>query len=135
MATVEGFRQRISEVGLDQLQVAPSTASEAKGTLARFRLAQRELCLIRRDIDLQIRSLRSDAVRLEQATAAAVGRGFPSPVRGGQARARAAAAKRAMQDELDREILPYKALQHSIDNMLLELDKSKLQLQEYIRQA
>jgi len=134
MSSATDFSQQVDSVGIDGINLSISTLPEAKEALLRFRSAERALRLIKRSVNAQQTSIRSDY----QARKANAGSGgsvvFQLFGKRGAAGQYRAAAKRDLQNERDRVLAPYGDVKLRIDKILLQTADAKSQLVEFIAQ-
>jgi len=115
---------------VDIPEEAPETKEEAKQQLAEIRLLQKKLRQTKREINADIKEIRADY-------RAKIARVRPSLFAGSKKtdqRRDVARQKRSLREEQDETIAPYDQLKLSIDNILLTLDKTKLETQTWLEQ-
>ncbi|NPA71217.1 MAG: zinc ribbon domain-containing protein [Gammaproteobacteria bacterium] len=132
MASPKEYWQRIEELGLDHMEIEVSSIAEAKTALRRVRGLQKELRQIKKNINLDMKSIRA-MYRQKMATAASTTSSivslFGKRKLAGQLRAD---EKRRLRMERDSILEPYESLKFTIDNLLLQLDAAKEQIQQFI---
>lgn len=136
MMDPEGYRRQINALGLGELsKIKISNQTDAKEVLRRIRDFQKRLRQIKREINLEMKTIRSE-YREKTATAgeglsAVVGL-FGKKKLAGSVRA---SSKRGVTKERDQILAPYEKLKLDIDNILTKLDSAKLKLENYIQKA
>ena len=93
----DDYRKRITDLGLDHMELSAGSVLEAKQVLLKVKQLQAELRLIKRELNLEVKQVKM---------------GFF-----GKARA-----------------YGYEPVKQTIDDLLIQLDRAKLQLQQYIQE-
>jgi hypothetical protein len=133
MASPEDYRQQVSDLGLDHMQIGASSLAEGKDALANVRRLQKELRQIKRNINLEMKTIRAQ-YKPKIAEAGTTGwTGLLAMGRGG-GRLRAS-EKRRVRAERDSRLAPYDQVKLTIDDLLVQMDGAKLQLQDFIEEA
>lgn len=134
MATAEelkGHAERVGEIYEEWKIVDVNSEADAKAALSRLRVAKKELDWIKGQITLHVKGLRMDEAELLEKVA----RGYKPRFlesRGAGIRRRAA-AKREVEVKYDRVIQLHEEFRkQQIDQLMLGLDKVRLQLDEFI---
>jgi hypothetical protein len=133
VTTPEGYRQRISALGLDEVRIGVNTVAEAKAALTTVRDMQKELRQIKREINVDMKTLRAHYA--EKVSVA--GEGSSALVglfgkRGAASRMRAD-AKRRVRAERDQELAPYNNVKLYIDDLLTKMDGAKAELTRFMQ--
>ena len=89
------YRARITQLGLERMEISASSVPEVKEALAKVKQLQAELRLLKRQLNLEVKQVKM---------------GFFGKTRA----------------------YGYQPVKFTIDDMLLQMDKVKLQLQQYI---
>ncbi|MCO6452603.1 MAG: zinc ribbon domain-containing protein [Caldilineales bacterium] len=135
MASAQEYRQQLSELGLDDMEIRVSNAVEAKDTLVKIQQLQKDLRQIKRNINLDVKLINA-AYREKSAGAAAntsaVLSIFGKRKMAGQLRAN---EKRRLANERGSIIGQYEGVKLSIDDLLVQMDGIKVELQSYIQEA
>lgn len=135
MATAEELQEYVARLGtiVEEWRVVDvNSAAEAKAALDRWRVAQKEIAWIKRQINLHIKGLRTDGLAaVEKIEKEFRPRLFESRSAATRRRAR---AKRAVEAELRQQIRPHEEFKGRIDELMLAMEKVKLQLGELIAQ-
>ena len=133
MASAEEYRQQVSDLGLDRIEIEASSLTEGKAAVANVRRLQKELRQIKRNINLEMKTIRAEYKQkiAEAGTSGltgllAMGRG------GGKFRA---SEKRRVRAERDSKLDPYDQVKLTIDDLIVQLDGAKLQLQDFMEEA
>jgi len=139
MKSVDEMQRRLVEIvggqtnkqGDIAMSFNMETLPEAKNVLARIRHTQKELRLFKKDVNMEIKYIKSSY----SAKKSDVQAGFFSSLSG----KRAAGSDRARKREKLRrqrlnDLMPYEATKRAIDGVLIELDRSKLQIQSWINE-
>lgn len=114
------------------VKLSIGSVAEAKATIKDLVQSQKALRQIKKEIDLDIKTIRAGyASRMSTAGAGAsnVLTIFGQRKAAGSARAD---AKRKLKAEQDRQIAPYQQVKLTIDDMINQMDRAKIQLQNYI---
>lgn len=109
-----------------------STVADAKAMLKELSASQKGLRQLKKEITLDIKTIRAGyADKMAGAGSAASGvfTLFGQRKTAGSIRAD---AKRRLKSEQDRQIAPYEQVKLMIDNMINQMDRAKIQLQNYI---
>lgn len=130
----EGYRRQINTLGLGKLRkMRVENQSDAKKVLKRVRNFQKRLRQIKREINLDMKTIRA-GYREKSANA---GEGLSTVVSllgkrklAGSIRAD---AKRRLKREREQVLAPYEKIKLEIDNLLTKLDRLKMQIDEYIQ--
>jgi hypothetical protein len=137
MSSPQSYKQKLKDLGLmgnSGLSLSAGSVSEAKQGLLELKSLQAELKNIKREIDVDIKQIRLDYQEKMkwQATGASL---VPSLFgkRGLAGRARAD-VKRSVVNERDQVIREYQQVKITIDDLLVQLEKAKLQFLQYIEQ-
>ena len=135
MTTAAEYAKRLEAIRLDVASIEVSTIGEANAALTRIRLAQKEVRQIKTAINLDMKTIRAKYEEKIQ-TAGMGGSAFFTLMGkwkvAGQHRA---GAKRNLAAERDRELKPYESLRLAADNLLLQMDKAKILVQNCIDEA
>ena len=135
MTSPQEYRRRIKELGLDRMEIRASSIPEAKDVLKRIRRLQKELRQIKKNINLDMKAIRA-AYTQKMATAASTASGivslFGKRKLAGQLRAD---EKRRLRMERDRVLQPYESLKLTIDDLLVQMDAAKDQIQMFIEET
>ena len=135
MASVDQYRRELKGLGLEKYTIKASNAAEAKAALADVRQKQKALRQMKARINLDMKAIRAEYDQKKQSAGSGgsvlIGM-FGKRRAAGQYRA---AAKRQVTAERDRRLQPYETLKMSIDDLLLQMDQAKIQIQQYIDQA
>lgn len=135
MASVDEYRRELKALGLEKFTVTASNVAEAKAALADVRQKQKALRQIRARLNLDMKAIRAEYDQKKQnagAGGSALIGMFGKRRAAGQYRA---TAKRQVTAERDRRLQPYETLKMSIDDLLLQMDRAKIQIQQYIDEA
>ena len=135
MSSPDRYRRQIKDLGLDRMRIKASTIAEAKEFLREIRRLQKELRQIKRNINLDIKAYRAEYRRRSSSaasTSSAVLSLFGKRRTAGRLRAE---EKRRLARERDRAIAPYESLKLTIDDLIVQLDSAKDQLQIFIEQT
>lgn len=111
-------------------EVAPETSREAKQQLAQLRQLQKRLRQVKREIGGEIKEIRAHY----KAKVSQVGPSIFAGSKKTDQRRDVARQKRHLREEQDQSIAPYDQLRLGIDNILLELDEAKLEIQNWLEQ-
>lgn len=114
------------------LNLSISTVADAKATLKDLTQSQKALRQLKKEITLDIKTIRvgyADRMVGAGATASGVFTLFGQRKTAGSIRAD---AKRRLKAEQDRQIAPYEQVKLMIDDMINQMDRAKIQLQNYI---
>jgi F0F1-type ATP synthase membrane subunit b/b' len=133
MASAEEYRQQVSDLGLDHMEIGASSLAEGKAALADVRRLQKELRQIKRNVNLEMKTVRTQYKARIAAAGTSGWTGLLAMGRGGS-RYRAS-EKRRVRAERDSKLAPYDEVKLTIDDLLVQMDGAKLQLQEFIEEA
>lgn len=124
--------QQILGLGLDGMEISASSVAEAKSALSRVRNLQKQLRQIKRNVNLDMKTIRAE-YQQKMSTAASTSSGiltlFGQRKMAGTIRAD---QKRRLGQERDRALQPYQSINLQIDHLLVQLDSVKLQIDEFI---
>jgi hypothetical protein len=134
MTTAQEYHDKLEkltdEIGSRSYDIG--TGQEAKAALAGVRYRQKELRQVRRDINFDMKQIRAEY----KAKAETVGAGgsllFSVLGSHGSARSHRASARRGVRAERDRVLKPYEQANSVIDELILALERAKLQIQTFI---
>ena len=135
MASPNQYLQQIKELGLEHMEIKASSIGEAKDTLRRIRNVQKQLRQIKRTINLDMKNIRSDysqKTSTAASTSSAIVGLLGKRKLAGQMRAD---EKRRLRMERDRTLQPYESIKLTIDDLLIQMDSAKDQLQAFIEEA
>jgi rubrerythrin len=135
VASPEEYRRQIKDLGLERMEIKASSIAEAIDALKRTRGLQKELRQIKRNIDLDMKTIRADyGQRMSTAASAssAIVTLFGKRKLAGQLRAD---EKRHLRLERDRTLQPYESIKLTVDDLLVQMDSAKAQLQAFIEEA
>jgi len=106
-----------------------NTIPEAKQHLAAIRQMQKELRQVKRDLNVEMKAIRTRyKMRMDRAQA-----GVLASLAGrGAARRSQANKRRRLCEERDRTLAPYDSVKLAIDDALTQLDRIKLELQGWV---
>lgn len=107
-----------------ELQFSWSTPGEAKRLLAEVRHQQKQLRLVKRDVNTTIRAIRADFVSRRQQ----VGKGLGGMLFGRSMGALNVVRRDSLRREQVSTLAPYEAISRAIDGILLQLDSAKIRL-------
>ena len=130
------YIRKINALGIRELWTMKiRERRDAEMVLKKLRIMQKGVQQIKKEINLEIKNIR--AVYRQKSSAAGEGSAFVLSLVGKKGLARSARSdgKRIVARERDRVIAPYEKLKLDIDNMLLKMDRLKIQLEEYIQKA
>ncbi len=137
MSSANDYQNRVAQIlgghfsfGKLSLSFTWDTPAEAKTQLNKIRLMQKELRLVKKDINTTMKAIRSAFV----AKKAEVGKGLSAGLMTGLFGKKTAGKANATEKENLRrrqvaEISPYEAVARTIDSALIQLDKAKLQIE------
>ena len=129
MASEEEYRQQVSDLGVDRMKIEASSLAEGKAAIANVRRLQKELRHIKRNINLEMKTIRAG---YKPMIAEAGTSGWTGLLGGGKLRASAKRRARAMRDS---KLAPYDQVKLMIDDLIVQLDGAKLQLQDFMAEA
>lgn len=136
MASAEEYLEEVTnQMGLADMTIRASSLTEAKAGLGNVRGLQKQLRQVKRKINLDMKTIRADyRQRMSQPAAASSSLAtiFGKRKLAGQLRAD---AKRGLRAERDRKLAPYDEVKLMIDDLLVQLEAGKAQLQDYVEQA
>lgn len=135
MATPEDYRRRISELGLlgkGGLALRANTAAEAKRLLPQIRQLQAELRTLKKAVNFDIKAIRMRYQQQMPTAGAGTSTVFSLFGKRKVAGSIRADAKRQLAAKRDREIGGYEQVKAMIDDLLLQLDRAKVTVQEFI---
>ncbi len=128
------YENRIKRLGLVR-QYSITSIAEARSARADLVQMQKELRLIKREIDADIKAIRAQFTQ-RMVSAAQTTSGILSVFgRKGMAGSIRADEKRRLKQEQDRILQPYLVLKLAIDSQILEYDKTKAQIDGMIAAA
>jgi hypothetical protein len=137
MPSANEYQNRVAQIlgshfsfGKLSLKFTWETPAEAKAQLNKIHLMQKELRLVKKDISITMKAIRSTFV----AKKTEVGKGFGAGVMTGLFGKKAAGRSNAIEKENLRrrqvaELSPYEAVARTIDDVLVQLDKAKIQIE------
>jgi hypothetical protein len=136
MTTYEEFQAKLKSIfdipeDSDEINLSfkLDSASEAKLLKTKLNIFQKELRLLKREINLEISNIRSK-YSTERSN---IGTDFWSTFARTRGTIKANSMKKAsLKEEELSEIEPYKGLIRLIDDNMIALDKAKLQINEYL---
>lgn len=136
MATAEelkGYANRAQELVEEWKTVDVNNAAEAKTALAKWRVDQKELGWIKAQINLHIKGLRNTGAA-EAVSAAEKKPGLLTRLTEsrGDAVKRKADARRNVKAAYDQEVQRHEKFKVLIDQLMIAMDKVKLQLEDFI---
>lgn len=135
MRTANEYFQRFQDLGVDGMDLSVSTLDEAKRALQTCRSTQRELRQMKRDINADLKLVRQHHKEIT----ASAGSGMATALRLFGKRKLAgsisADAKRAARSDRDAATLPYERLKRIIDDVINQLDRAKLNIENWIEEA
>ncbi len=135
MASPDEYLRQIKELGLERMEITVSSIVEAKDTLKRIRGIQAELRQIKRKTNLDMKTIRAE-YRQKMSTAALTSSAIVGLLGkrklAGQMRAD---EKRRLRMQRDRTLQPYESIKLTIDDLLIQMDSAKAQLQAFIEEA
>jgi hypothetical protein len=135
VATPDDYRRRLADMGLlgkGGLEIKATTAAEAKQVLPQLRQLQADLRALKKEINLDIKQIRMNYQQQMPnagAGASAVFSIFGKRKVAGSIRAD---SKRQLAAQRDQEIGGYERVKATIDDLLLQIDRAKLTIQQYI---
>lgn len=128
------YIRKINALGIGKLKESKvRNRSDAQNLLKEIRNMQKGVRQIKKEMNLEIKTIRQE-YRGKLSTAGS-GSAFVMGLLGkkGAARSIRASAKRGVAQERDQRIAPYEELKVKIDGMLVQMDRLKLQLEQYIQ--
>ncbi|MEJ5240073.1 MAG: hypothetical protein WHS87_02635 [Anaerolineales bacterium] len=140
MTTAKEYLSRIEEIlgkhfvsRKMHLQFTWNTPEEAKQHLAQIRLMQKQLRLVKKELNATIKMIRSNFA----ARKAQVGTGFGSGLMAGLAGKRTVGkmnvvARENLRREQMKALSPYESVSRTIDEILVQLDRIKIQIESSI---
>lgn len=134
MKTPDDYRHTLQKMGVVSLRIEASTKAEAKEALKRVRQLQQELRQVKREIALDVKTIRAHYRERKESAAAgssAILTLFGKRGAAGQVRA---SERRTLTSEADRQIRGYEDVKLTIDDLLTQMDKAKAQIEQYIRE-
>lgn len=137
MPQAKDYRKRLQDLGLldkKGVELKASSVVEAKSALADIKRLQLELRSIKRELNLDIKSIRAEYQQQMPYAGGAVSAWltlFGKRKAAGSARA---AAKRQVSSQRDSELRDYEAVKQTVDDLLVQLERSKIAFQQYIEQ-
>jgi len=135
MSSPNEYQRKLAALGLaggGGLQFQASSVAEAKQLLPTIRQLQAELRAIKKEINLDIKTIRLQYQQQRSGAgsgAAAIFTLFGKRKVAGSIRAD---AKRQLSAQQDKEIASYEQVKATIDNLLIQLDRAKIAVQQYI---
>lgn len=135
MATPDDYRRKIADLGLlgkGGLTLGANTAAEAKQLLPKIRQLQAELRALKKEINLEVKTIRMRYQQQMPAAGAGTSTVFSLFGKRKVAGSIRADAKRQLAAKRDREIGGYEQVKATIDDLLLQLDRAKVTVQQYI---
>ncbi|MCP4542605.1 MAG: hypothetical protein GY832_36245 [Chloroflexi bacterium] len=106
------------------------TIPEAKAQLSDIRQKQKNLRLVKKDVNAEIKTIRA---RYRERIENIKPRGMTSFLVGkGKAKSIAADEKRALRKQQDRELEPYDEIKRNVDNLLVQMDETKIGLTTWL---
>lgn len=136
MSGASDFEKRVRQLVPKQgLRFQISTVSEAKQALAEIRQIQKELRLIKRQMNDIMKAIRAKYAS-QSGNAGSSGATMMRLLGGkGAARKHQADAKRRLKVQRDKELQPYDSVKRLIDDALVNADRSKLQIEQWMAAA
>ena len=138
MASANHYKEQIWEIigekpnrkGIIKISFSFETIPEAKNFLAKIRLMQKRLRLLKKEVNAEMKSIRSNY----SAKVSNVQAGFGSSLLFGKGTAKSLAAskKREIKAQRNRTLLPYEGVKRIIDRTLVETDSAKLQVSTWL---
>lgn len=128
------YIRKINALGIGKLKESKvRNRSDAQNLLKEIRNMQKGVRQIKKEINLEIKTIRQEYKG--KSSTAGSGSALVMGLLGqkGVARSIKASAKRGVAHERDRIIAPYEELKMKIDDMLVKMDRLKLQLEQYIQ--
>ena len=137
MASASEFQDRIAQIleshftsGRLSFSINWDTPEEAKIQLNRIRLKQKELRLVKKDINATMKAIRSEYTARKAQVGTGLGSGIMAGLLGKKAVGRSnAIEKENLRRKQAAELSPYSALARAIDDALIQLDKVKIQIE------
>ncbi len=134
MASADNYRKQVFAIvgaspnwrGNISIHYRWETRAEAQQLLAEIREKQQRLRLLKKDVDAQIKALRSRYER--KASSVSPGLGSTLLLGKGKAKSFAASQKREIRAAKDRQVAPFEQVKHLIDHVLVEMDSAKARL-------
>jgi hypothetical protein len=134
MATAQEYHDKLekltNEIGSTSYDIG--TVQEAKAALADVRIRQKELRQVKRDINFDLKQIRTEYKAKAETAGSGASLLFSVLGSRGSARSHRASARRGVRAERDRMLKPYEQAKSVIDELILALDKAKLQIQNFI---
>jgi len=129
------YRKRIEDcLGGENISVQIETLDEAKFQKKMVLQQQKELRQIKRQISEDMKNIRAYYQQQSANVQPSVFGIFGQLVgKKGYARNEAAKEKRSIKQEQQTALQPYENIKRTIDNVILQLDRAKLMLTEYIK--
>lgn len=135
MASPKEYMKQLEDLGVTRLEIKANTIIEAKSALTNVRNKQKQIRQIKRRINQGMKEIRADY----KDRMASAGSGTSSMLRifgkRGMAGKVRADAKRSLRKELNTLLAPYESLKLMIDDLLVQLDDAKIQIQDWIEEA
>ena len=130
------YKKRIEDcLGGENVSVQIETLDEAKFQKKMVMQQQKELRQIKREINEDMKNIRT---YYKQQSANVQPSGFGSfgqlVGKGGYARNEVAKKRRSIKQKQQTVLQPYENIKRTIDNVILQLDRAKLMLTEYIKE-
>jgi hypothetical protein len=130
VATAKDYAKEVNRVG--RMEVRIKSLDEAQETLSELRDRQKRLRLIKRYVNAAMKAIRAD-YRQKTSGAVSVSGAFARGLgKKGAARRMQANKKRRLTQERDRALQPYDRVKLTIDDLLAQMDSTKLKVQAYI---
>lgn len=132
MASPEEYRQLLSDLGLDCIEIKANTLAEGIRALSTVHNIQTQLGQIKSEINSDMKTVRAEyRLRISSAASTSPGlmkdSGKTKPT--GRMRAN---EKERLRRRRDGILQPYENMKTSIDDLITQLDSAKLQTQEFI---
>lgn len=137
MPQAKEYRKRLEKLGLldkGGVELKASSVVDAKSALADIKRLQLELRNIKRELNLDIKSIRAEYQQQMPNAGGAVSTWltiFGKRKAAGSARA---TAKRQVASQRDSELREYEAVKQTVDDLLVQLERGKIAFQQYIEQ-
>lgn len=128
------YIRKINALGIRKLsQSRVKNVSDARNLLKEVRNMQKGIRQIKKEINLEIKTIRQQYKEKSSTAGAASSLALGLLAQRGVARSIRASAKRGVAQDRDRTIAPFEEPKMRIDDMLIKMDKFKLQLEQYIQ--
>lgn len=137
MSNLEVYKQRIGDILRGRTQLSAKTIPEARLMLRQMSQVQKELRQVKKEINLTMKSLRSQyADQKEDVARSTFGKGLLQGFFGRKSVSRMdAAQKNSIRQTQNKHLAPYEDLMRQIDGIILEYDGLKLKAESWITQA